>query len=153
MMTTTTTHRHEYRTDLADWWCHDCETVTDYCQDLNPFDDDDEDETPDALTERFQECDEWQRQAFRAWYESGDYVSDGDDLPSLSDFEEAYCGEWDGWRQYAEEMADEMIHPTGPADEFLARYFDYDKFARDLAFDYTTVPAPHGLGIFVFRNL
>jgi hypothetical protein len=29
-------HRHEYRRDLADWWCHDCETVTDFCQQVNP---------------------------------------------------------------------------------------------------------------------
>ena len=29
-------HRHEYRRDLADWWCHDCQTVTDWCQQTNP---------------------------------------------------------------------------------------------------------------------
>jgi hypothetical protein len=29
-------HHHEYRHDVADWWCHDCETVTDFCQQTNP---------------------------------------------------------------------------------------------------------------------
>lgn len=29
-------HAHEYRRDLADWWCHTCQTVTDYCQQVNP---------------------------------------------------------------------------------------------------------------------
>lgn len=29
-------HRHEHRRDLADWWCHDCQTVTDFCQQTNP---------------------------------------------------------------------------------------------------------------------
>lgn len=29
-------HRHEYRGDLADWWCWDCSTVTDFCTKLSP---------------------------------------------------------------------------------------------------------------------
>ena len=30
------THRHEYRRDIADWWCHDCDTVSDSCTQTNP---------------------------------------------------------------------------------------------------------------------
>lgn len=30
------THRHEFRYDIKDWWCYDCDTVTDFCQELNP---------------------------------------------------------------------------------------------------------------------
>lgn len=30
-------HVHTYRADISDWWCVDCDTVTDYCQQLNPF--------------------------------------------------------------------------------------------------------------------
>lgn len=33
---TTVTHLHAYDREIADWWCHDCETVTDYCQQINP---------------------------------------------------------------------------------------------------------------------
>lgn len=28
-------HRHEYRADLADWWCHDCQSITDHCEQMN----------------------------------------------------------------------------------------------------------------------
>ena len=30
-------HHHEYRRDIADWWCHNCDTVTDFCTQLNDF--------------------------------------------------------------------------------------------------------------------
>lgn len=30
-------HRHYFRPDLADMWCEQCETVTDYCQQINPW--------------------------------------------------------------------------------------------------------------------
>lgn len=29
-------HRHYFRADIADWWCEACDTVTDYCQQINP---------------------------------------------------------------------------------------------------------------------
>lgn len=29
-------HRRRYRFDISDWWCDDCETITDWCQQLNP---------------------------------------------------------------------------------------------------------------------
>lgn len=29
-------HHHTYHADIADWWCEDCDTVTDYC-DYWPF--------------------------------------------------------------------------------------------------------------------
>ena len=32
----TLTHTHHYRDDIADWWCDECDTVTDYCQQINP---------------------------------------------------------------------------------------------------------------------
>lgn len=30
-------HSHTYRSDLSDWWCVDCDTVTDHCQQINPL--------------------------------------------------------------------------------------------------------------------
>lgn len=42
-----------------------------------------------------------------------------------------FTGDFD---DYANEMADELI---GDNDSFLARYFNYSAFARDLKFDYT----------------
>lgn len=36
---TTTTHQHGYRADYGTWWCFTCQTCTDYCQQINPFED------------------------------------------------------------------------------------------------------------------
>lgn len=30
-------HWHYFRPDIKDIWCEECQTVTDYCQQLNPF--------------------------------------------------------------------------------------------------------------------
>lgn len=32
-----TDHKHYYDPTISDWWCRECDTVTDYCQQLNPF--------------------------------------------------------------------------------------------------------------------
>jgi hypothetical protein len=29
-------HVHNFRSDIGDWWCRDCGTVTDFCEQLNP---------------------------------------------------------------------------------------------------------------------
>ena len=90
--------------------------------------------------------------ALCAWVESGDYVTEGDtDLPSISEFEESYCGEWDSFEDYAENLADN----TGLLDnipEEIARYFDWSAWTRDLAMDYSVHDNPEG-GVFVFMDL
>lgn len=98
------------------------------------------------------EVDEWQRDALLAWVRSGDYVMEGmGPMPSLPDFEEQYAGEWASFREYADSLADDLGMLVGIPDE-VARYFDWDLWTRDLAYDYTTEPAPGG-GVFVFRSL
>lgn len=98
------------------------------------------------------EVDEWQRDALIAWVRSGDYVAEGQtDLPSLSDFEERYAGEWNSFREYAENLADEIGLMAGVPDE-IAGYFNWDAWTRDVAFDYTTCSASGG-GVHVFRSL
>lgn len=57
----------------------------------------------------------------------------GLECATVERFEDAYCGEWDSDREFAEDYIDS----TGlldDADELVARYFDYDSFARDLMF-------------------
>ena len=108
--------------------------------------------TPRAWGQCLAEVDEYFRPALCAWVESGDYVAEGDtDLPSISDFEERYCGEWDSFEDYAEQLADDIGLLDGVPEE-IARYFDWDSWTRDLAFDYTTHDNPEG-GVFVFRVL
>ena len=90
--------------------------------------------------------------ALCAWVESGDYVAEGTgDLPSISDFEERYCGAWDSFREYAENLADD-IGLLADVPEEITRYFDWSAWTRDLAFDYSTYDDPEG-GVFVFRVL
>ena len=48
----------------------------------------------------------------------------------ISDFEDAYCGEWASEQEFADNLADETITPELP--EMGQLYFDYEKFARDL---------------------
>lgn len=44
------------------------------------------------LARAVEEVHESDREAFMAWVLSGDQIEDGDGLPSVSDFEERYCG-------------------------------------------------------------
>ena len=90
--------------------------------------------------------------ALCAWVESGDYVAEGTgDLPSISDFEGRYCGAWESFREYAEQLADD-IGLLADVPEEIARYFDWQAWTRDLAMDYATHDDPEG-GVFVFRVL
>ena len=86
--------------------------------------------------------------------ESGAYVAEGrGDLPSISDFEERYCGAWGIFVEYAEQLADD-IDLLADVPEEIARYFDRQAWSRDLEHDYTVVRAdarPDG-GVYVFRD-
>ena len=104
---------------------------------------------------------EWQRGAVLAWVGLGSYATDTDGLPILSDFDDAYCGEWDSFREYAENVAEECGYLSTPAEHAhhwagqavpnpLLSYIDWDAWARDLSYDYHTAPAPGG-GVYVFR--
>ena len=55
----------------------------------------------------------------------------GDDIgAAVEDFEDAYQGDWDSEKAFAENLLDDMGELKD--DSMLARYFDYDAFARDL---------------------
>jgi antirestriction protein len=54
---------------------------------------------------------------------------------SISDIEEAYSGQFDSW----EDLAYDLLESTGDINqipESLRGYFDYEKFGRDLSYDY-----------------
>ena len=109
------------------------------------------DATPRAWIGCLAEVDEHLRPALCAWVESGDYVAEGTgDLPSISDFEERYCGAWESFEDYAEQLADDIgllaDVPVTP------RSFDWQAWTRDLAFAHSTYDDPEG-GVFVFRDL
>ena len=88
--------------------------------------------------------------AYCAWVDSGSYTEDSNGVGSVSDFLEAYQGQWDSFRDFA----DDFVESTGmlrDATEDLVKYFDYDRFERDLKYDYTVQDAPDS-GVYVFRN-
>lgn len=92
--------------------------------------------------------------ALCAWVRSGAYVAEGrGDLPSVSDFEERYCGGWGDFREYAEHWATETDMMDRWPDDAV-RYFNWAAWTRDMAMDHTVVNAPApNFGVFVFRDL
>jgi antirestriction protein len=133
---------HESPTDHEELWCFDHENIP-VRGEMDPL--------MAAAWGRFlAEVDDTVRPALIAWVETGDYVEDGDGLPSVGDFEERYCGQWDSFDAYAEDYV-ESTGLLADVPEEIARYFDYEAFARDLRFDYATCDAPDG-GVYVFRS-
>lgn len=66
-----------------------------------------------------------------------------------SELDDNFCGIYDSFSDYSDEYADEMLACRAPdTNDILVRYFDYDAFARDLAFDMTTFAVPSGVAVF-----
>ena len=97
--------------------------------------------------------------AMAAIFEDYDHIAPGDLLAILDDFREPgearealddrYIGIFNTFQDYADEFADEMLACEGhKGDSIAARYFDYEAFARDLAFDMRTVDCPSGVAVF-----
>ncbi len=72
-----------------------------------------------------------------------------------TNFEDHYRGSYDNFREFSDELADEMIachvanqnprgfgKPDNSAREWVQQYFDYDAFARDLEHDYLVIEGP-----------
>lgn len=92
--------------------------------------------------------------ALCAWVRSGSYISEGDsDFPSLSDFEEAYAGNWETFRDYAFQLVEGLCLFDGlDREHIVVRYFDWDSWIRDLEMDYSVERDGDG-GVYVFRSL
>lgn len=79
------------------------------------------------------------------------YAAHQGDADAASDFEEAYCGQWDTFAEYAADFVDSTGMLSG-IDDTVARYFDYDSFANDLEHDYIVCDDGTG-GVHVFMAL
>lgn len=66
----------------------------------------------------------------------------------VSSFEEAYCGQFDTFKDFVEQWFSE----TETIPEHLERYIDWDVVARDYEADFWSVDT-HGYNVDVFRNL
>lgn len=104
----------------------------------------------------FQEVGAEQWPAVCAWVESGCHVTEGtgDNIPSLSGFEERYQGHWNSFDEFADHWAEETDLMDRWSD-LARRYFDWAAWRRDLKFDFTVMSAPEteGYGVYVFSNL
>ncbi len=92
--------------------------------------------------------------AVAAWVSTGDYVAEGTgDVPSISDFEDRYCGIWPDLDSYLYEQADDLGLFQGlPDDHVTVRYFNWRSWLDDESSGYCTAPAPE-YQVYVFRSL
>ena len=56
----------------------------------------------------------------------------GNDDATLEEAQDRYCGNYDDFEDYAEELMNELYD----IPEYLTNYIDYKAFARDLKYDY-----------------
>ena len=70
------------------------------------------------------------QEAFEAYLSYYGEVKDYSD--AWERFEEVYQGEYDSERSFADQLADETIEGLAEGESTLAKYFDYEAFARDL---------------------
>lgn len=77
-------------------------------------------------------------------------VKDFDDLQQARDaMSDRFAGIFDSFKEYAEEQADEMLACHDIKDDNpLARYFDYDQFARELEMEMHTVEIGQSVAVF-----
>lgn len=94
--------------------------------------------------------DEHLRPALLAWVETGCYISEGNGaFPSVSEFDDRYCGHWDDFDEFANQIALNVGLLEDMPDN-LACYFDMKAWTRDLSYSYVTARTPDG-GMYVYR--
>lgn len=132
-------------TSHEELWCLDLDGDWPVSREMSPHE-------ATEWAECVDEVDEHLRPALAAWVRSGSYTAQGhSDLPVVSDFTEAYAGEWDSFADYADQLIEDLGVLDQVPDE-LRGHFDTRAYARDLAMDYTVEPTGHG-GVYVFRSL
>ncbi len=102
----------------------------------------------------YEEIGDEQWPALCAWVRSGSYVAEGGtDFPCVGDFEERYAGNWDSFRDYAFQLAEDIDLFDGlDSEHTTVRYFDWDSWIRDLEMDYSIERDGNG-GVYIFRSL
>jgi antirestriction protein len=91
--------------------------------------------------------------------ESHEYIDSDDMAAIVADFHKVddardaltndFCGIYDSFRDYADEIADEMMAcHDGEIPQMLVNYFDYEAHACDLALSMTTVEVSNGVAVF-----
>ena len=80
------------------------------------------------VLEALEDMDESRREAFLIWCDNGHHkLSEGDISDLISEFDDAYVGEYSDDEDFAFEQVEQMDLP-----EFAKSYFDYQAYARGL---------------------
>lgn len=85
---------------------------------------------------------EEEREGFALWAEEH-----GDKAGDVDAFRDAYNGCWPSFRDYAENLAEE-IGAVNPDATWPNNCIDWERAARELAMDYTTHGGTHGVHVF-----
>lgn len=86
------------------------------------------------LEKEFNDLDETEQQALTAWLDDDYYrYKDFDASEIIEKFRDAYQGQWDSERDFAEQLFEDCY--SSEVSEFARNYFDYEAFARDLFID------------------
>ena len=69
------------------------------------------------------------------------------------DFDDAYVGCWESFREYSDNLVEDcgLLGDNDP-QSIAYRYFDWESFARDLAYDYTTYTDPVTYSVHIFHS-
>ncbi|WFF32861.1 antirestriction protein ArdA [Propionibacterium freudenreichii] len=130
--------------DCEELWVMDLDSFPSGIGEISPS-------TAQEWGDAYAEVDPAEWSPLNAWVECGAYIACGNgDVPCVSDFRDHYTGEYESFRSYAECLADDLGMMGGWSEQ-AQNYFDWDKWVRDLSFDYTVVGSPTG-GVYVFSN-
>lgn len=95
------------------------------------------------LWDVFGQLDEREIEPFKAYCAA--FLSGEPGSSDIRRFRERYCGRWESEEAYADSIVDDCFD----IPDNIRPYFDYEKFTRDLFYDYYFADDPNGGG-FVF---
>jgi len=72
-------------------------------------------------------------------------------VEDLDHIDEAYYGEYDSFSEFAQQLADDTIEGLN-GNSTLASYFDYEKWERDLSYDYHEGEGENGTSLIFNAN-
>ena len=65
-------------------------------------------------------------------------------IEDLDHIDDAFYGEYESFKDFAQNYADETIEGLSDNNSTLSNYFDYDRFERDLNYDFNETDATGG---------
>jgi len=71
-------------------------------------------------------------------------------MADIENIDDCFQGEWSSWDDFVYEQAELLMGQAGIDDSILTSYFDYEKWSRDLSYDYNE--CHEGGTCFVFSN-